>query len=250
VWLLPGPGANVEEMTMNLQQPLRTRGCLSGLAVLLSCVLGAPGLQAQGGFDADLAGATTSAQLELLLQKYPDKGDVLVPKLESVMIDEIRSAGVGNRFVLKDLPPSALKMALFVQSGDKFGSFDAGDPDEQIAVTLFSADEILEQNKNADFMTRIALEAMRDRLLFAGEFPGDKESSRTVAGSRTPRRPLADGSVHRIMGRVVMGQYSFLSEGPKTARLTFGVVRNAGYVYLRGKGTVALPDGTSVKLGY
>ena len=47
--------------------------------------------------------AKTSFQLEQLLEKYPEQGDKIIPKLEHMIIEEIIAKGVKNRFVIKKL---------------------------------------------------------------------------------------------------------------------------------------------------
>ncbi len=54
--------------------------------------------------------------------------------------------------------------------------------------------------------------------------------------------------IYRYAGEVKMGPYTFIGEGDKTNRLTFAFI-DSGYVYLRGKGKVVLPDGRTVSLG-
>ena len=82
------------------------------------------------------------------------------------------------------------------------------------------------------------------------EFPGD----RIPLLFGVPNIPFAPSSIHRFVGKVnleIDGQvYSFIGEGDKLHRLTFGVIKNIGYVYLRGKGRVILKNGKEVKLGY
>lgn len=54
--------------------------------------------------------------------------------------------------------------------------------------------------------------------------------------------------IYRYAGEVRMGPYTFIGEGDKANRLTFAAI-DSGYVYLRGKGKVVLPDGRTVSLG-
>ena len=54
--------------------------------------------------------------------------------------------------------------------------------------------------------------------------------------------PLRPGSVHRFLGEIPFGGCVF--RGAKDDPLTFGVVAGLGYVYLRGRGTVVLEDGS------
>jgi hypothetical protein len=43
--------------------------------------------------------------------------------------------------------------------------------------------------------------------------------------------------------------YKFLGAGDENHLLTFGVIRDVGYVYLRGKGSVQGSDNTLMRLG-
>jgi hypothetical protein len=221
-----------------------------GVLALLSCAswLSPSGTTAQSAFDEEFTKADTPQQLDLLLKNHPEKGNVIIPKLEIKLIEEIAGRGAGDRFVIKEPPPLSAKMALFVASGDALEMLDAGEPKEQISVTLFAVDELKEKAKG-NFMILAGLGAMSGRVLFSPEFPGDKDSSPTHGGSTVPRLPLADGSVHRIRGKVTMGEYTFLSEGDQLNRLTFGIVKDIGYVYVRGRGAVTLPNGEKIELG-
>lgn len=56
------------------------------------------------------------------------------------------------------------------------------------------------------------------------------------------------GSVHRLIGEIAIGNWTFFGEKDVARPLTF-VLTKEGYVYLRGKGKVRLPNGTTVQLG-
>lgn len=67
--------------------------------------------------------------------------------------------------------------------------------------------------------------------------------------------PVMDGngSIHRFVGRVQMmapGNVSvtFVGEGGASERLTFARLADIGYVHLRGRGQVVMPDGSTVSL--
>ena len=55
------------------------------------------------------------------------------------------------------------------------------------------------------------------------------------------------GSIHRFVGEVAIGRYVFSGENDPLNPLTFLLTRG-GYVYLRGRGTVTLPDGETVQM--
>jgi hypothetical protein len=52
------------------------------------------------------------------------------------------------------------------------------------------------------------------------------------------------GSIHRLIGEITIGEYVFIGEYDPINPLTFLLHKDYGYVYLRGRGTVILPDGT------
>lgn len=56
------------------------------------------------------------------------------------------------------------------------------------------------------------------------------------------------GSVHRFVGEITVGKYVFAGENDPFNPLTFLLMKD-GYVYVRGKGTVTLPDGKTTQLG-
>ncbi len=79
-------------------------------------------------------------------------------------------------------------------------------------------------------------------------FPGDHITGDPMAV------PLEDGSIHRFNGRkgLTLDGVTCEFEGAQDSRylLTFAVVKNVGYVYLRGKGKVRTPDGKVTYLGH
>ncbi len=58
----------------------------------------------------------------------------------------------------------------------------------------------------------------------------------------------SSGSIHRIIGRLGVGNYLFTGEKDVLYPLTF-ILTKEGYVYLRGRGTVKLANGETVQLG-
>jgi hypothetical protein len=79
------------------------------------------------------------------------------------------------------------------------------------------------------------------------EFPGD--FSGLIALMTIPN--FGDGSILRFKDvGIRMHGYTFVGEGDILNRLTFVVIKDVGYVYLRGKGKVISPEGVTTKLGY
>ncbi|RJQ51373.1 MAG: hypothetical protein C4526_10335 [Nitrospiraceae bacterium] len=162
-------------------------------------------------------------------------------------IEDIKKNGLGNRFFIKEIPLSSEMMAAcfnLVNCVSRVNNSKSVDN-----VTLASRESVKELIKQAGMNPRL-LGAMFDRfdafnkpiyIIYQKEVP---ESQADITA------PLGNGSIHEIYGSVRIGNYNFLNEGDKSDRLNFGIIESYGYVYLRGKGKVILPDGTEVKLGY
>ena len=193
------------------------------IGILMFLILSVPGI-AGAQFDDELRSATTSAQLEKLLQQYPNNAEEIVPKLENTLVTELRAKPVGERFSIKEIVPKPAGV-----SGSL--SISENGPSEFLYLTEYP----------------------EDRTTFAtGSFATVEINVRDVLSSEAV--PLGDGSIHRFSGgeqkTMKVGNYLFVNEGKKHHRLTFCLVKGQGYVYLRGKGLVITPDGNEVKLGY
>lgn len=65
------------------------------------------------------------------------------------------------------------------------------------------------------------------------------------AGSHTIICPAGtSGSIHRIMGEVMIGDYKFIGSYDPAFPLTFMLDSDYGYVYIRGRGSVIFPNGS------
>src|SRR5215831_11393312 len=53
----------------------------------------------------EIESATSSDALEQVLQRHPDQGQLIVPRIEALTVAEIRSDGPRNRFVIPGLEP-------------------------------------------------------------------------------------------------------------------------------------------------
>jgi len=152
-------------------------------------------------------------ELERILQANPDQADSLVPVLEELILRVISTAGVGVLFSIPGFSP---------RGGDTGsltirGIHESGDPPWELAM----------------------------------EFPNDRIPFSLGVGQSGTSIPLAHGSVHRFDGAVrLIEGYRFIGEGERPYRLTFGIVKDQGYIYLRGKGRVITPSGEEVRLGY
>lgn len=175
--------------------------CTLFVFILLSMAI------AEQNFDEEFNKAGTSEQLETLLKKYSNEGEKIIPKLESTIISEIKSKGVGNRFIIKEMT---------------VGAGSSG------SVTL--------------------QEAAPGLMMLSMEFPGDSTPV-SMGGSNIP---LGDGSIHRFVGKVELDAEgnTVIGEGDKLNRLSFCLIKDIGYVYLRGKGKVLLKNKKEVTIGY
>jgi len=149
----------------------------------------------------------SSFQLEKLLERYPEAGDLIVPELEHRIMNEIKNKGVKNRFVIKEI------------TIDKTNT--------PYSITVKNEKKVID---------------------LVAEFPGDGQGVIIYRGYLS----LISGTIHRFVGKIplLIEGYTFIGEGDKLHRLTFGVIENVGYVYLRGKGRVILKNGKEIKLGY
>ncbi len=89
----------------------------------------------------------------------------------------------------------------------------------------------------------------KNNLNIQMEFPGD-----AIPIVNNNPSPWGDGCIHRFVDTVTLeidqGEYTFISQGDTNNRLTFCLLKNFGYIYLRGNGKVITKDGNEVKLGY
>jgi hypothetical protein len=81
------------------------------------------------------------------------------------------------------------------------------------------------------------------------EFKAESDHANLQVDLRTgfPMFPIEVGTVHRFEGSVILAGYTFENEGDTTHRLTFAIVEDVGYVYLRGKGKVRQKDGRELR---
>lgn len=162
-------------------------------------------------FDQDFKKADTLEQIETLLKKYPNEGEKIIHKLEVVIIDEIKRKGVGSRFIVKEYMPR---------------------PDKSGSITLMEEPE---------------------HIRFLPEFPGDMKELFFDGKTGMFSPPSGYDSVHRFVGKIefkIGNVYAFIGEGDKLNRLTFALIQNIGYIYVRGKGKAILKEGTEIKFGY
>lgn len=158
-----------------------------------------------------------------------------VVEAEQMIVDHIRTTGPAGRFVIKEI--------------------SAQDQEQKASVCLHA-----NPKGGAMGKTEFPGDKIRMDLSFAG-IVAYGEGSRWVPnifrntpdGIKTTQDvPGGDGSIHRYAGAIPLGvglEYIFIGDTNTAHRLTFAVLKDIGYVYVRGKGIVRGPQGRTVKLG-
>jgi hypothetical protein len=164
-----------------------------------------------------------------------DSVQAQVVEAEKIIVDHIRAKGPGGRFVIKEV--------------------SAQDQERKASVCLHANPQGGAMGK-----TEFPGDKIRMDLSFAG-IVAYGEGSRwvpnifrnTPEGIKTTQDvPGGDGSIHRYSGAIPLGvglDYIFIGEANAAHRLTFVVLKDIGYVYVRGKGIVKGPQGKVIQLG-
>jgi hypothetical protein len=200
-------------------------------------------------------GGTQRSAIQTLAEHSRLKPDSGVCAIERSIVDAVRAEGVGDRFCLQAVPFTARNLLGIYRLPDglSFASANASVPstDQQPAsVALFDHAEI---HKEFAWVGDLFPDGGRYGIFpkatayFFQEYPGDRMPSKR---GDYVGWPCTDGSVHRIKGTITTDTCTLINEGAESERLTFAVIQPHGYVYLRGKGKVILPDGREVALGY
>ena len=174
-----------------------------------------------------------------------------VTKQEQELLVEVKKENSVKRYTIPNVPLRCDDINVLLLGRNEFqilslnclSSYTSLNP---VSVTIMSKNTMLEMIKDDD-MSELVVRAAWGNLFYFKEFSTDN-LPKTVSGDYLP--PLADGSIHRIFGTLVSGEYKFISEDDKFNRLTFAVIRDRGYVYLRGRGKVISADGSETLLGY
>lgn len=175
-----------------------------------------------------------------------------VPEMERAVLREIGTKGVGDRLVLDPKPVGGMGAMIISTAKGQISFRDCPapffpatvPPQSPISVTIASPEEILpKDNPAAQEVLRVYL---RGKVGLVTEFREDV-LERDFTGSCVA--PARDGAIHRFMGRVRIGPYVFESQGDQRNRLTFALIKDIGYVYIRGMGRVILPDGAERVFG-
>ncbi len=193
----------------------------------------------------------------------------LLKRQDTESMAEIKSAGVGDRLVIKEIQAktgsgSGTVTVLQYRSGLKAiaGAYFGGD-----AAWVHPVPGLTGQGKISGFPTTPS-QALTPDLAFGegrakyfatrhdGYLAADGKgkmifdgTGRVLDGAAALDAflPMSDGSIHRFIGKhTCFGlQISSQEDDP----LTFAVVKDVGYVYLHGTGLVTLKDGREVTLG-
>ena len=146
-----------------------------------------------------------------------------IPKAEAILIRNLGKDELSNRFnILELLPDSKVAEGGIVFSeGPKEGS--------TLISTEFPGDTLV-IGLGLGFTLNEPLEVTGEIILEAETY---------------------NVQIHRFRNKVATTSgYIFIGEGDDLNLLTFARLVNVGYLYLRGKGQVILPNGEEVKLGY
>ena len=172
---------------------------------------------------AKAAALNDAPALEALLDSEPDRGrrDPIVERLEILHRDDVLANGPGCRPIVNDLRIDP--------------------PDGRPGVTAMTVNSMPDRPG----LVRMGTELKHDRMMFSiGGMMG-------LGGARQKSDTWVHGNIHRVKAQYDVGGYetaAIASTGDKYHRMTFLLVHELGYVYLRGKGVIRRKDGTSVML--
>lgn len=205
--------------------------------------------------------AATAEQLEQALLEHPDQGPTLIPRLEAMLIDEVRKNGLGGRFVIKEVAVQGMpgRMTLLGEAGGTVLGQAEFATDQIPIVDNFTQMPFGDGSVQRFTGTvQIAVPLQADRPVSdasPGKPKAKSEDCRAVLDSYWERRQkmlaLIDGTGRQGAQRAKTEpvQYTVTGEGDALHRLTFAVLDKIGYVYLRGRGTLVGPNGAEVRLG-
>lgn len=145
---------------------------------------------------------------------------VSIPRFEELLVEDIAKNGVGDRFVLTE------------------------------SMLAFPTDAVSFYGSSSASSTTIQMDG-RGIPVPTAEFFRDSESYTVLqlfTGGRLLCIPAGDGCVHRYQGEVRLRDFTLVGDGDWSNRLTFAVIEDVGYVFLRGKGRVEMPDGRTISL--
>jgi hypothetical protein len=214
-------------------------------------------------FKATLELAKTPRQLQQLLGQYPDETKRIVPVLEKLLIRDLEAVGLKTRAprvagitVQKNRYTGNQKVRVEPVSSGKLPSV-LFPPNSRMWLAsymaptfqhgeLTEADSVGSVTLKHDQEFEVILEAWGDRV---PPFVLDSTGGVRLTGLSERDVPLGHGSVHRFVGNVALFGHTFMGDGSEADRLTFVLLRNLGYRYLRGNGRVLTKEGREMKVG-
>jgi hypothetical protein len=172
---------------------------------------------------AKAAALNDAPALEALLDSEPDRDrrDPIVERLEILHRDDVLPNGPGCRPVVKDLRIDP--------------------PDGRPGVSVMTVSSM----PGRPGLVQMGTELKHDRMMFSlGDMMG-------FGGAKQKSDTWVHGNIHRVKAQYDVGGYetaAIASTGDKYHRMTFLLVHEVGYVYLRGTGVIRRKDGTALTL--
>ena len=224
--------------------------------------------------EQELDQAKTPREVSVLLEKYPENKDIIIPRLEKLIVLRIKK-DTTNVFRIPGVikPDTDYRATWFVEATlvvDKVSSVNIAGTRFLIsprALKNVSLKLILDKGDNTKLvgsLTLLASPKPRVLLEYKGDsyppfvtgssggvelFVGNVDTKDTKKNLTHGKIPFGEESIHRFSGEINLGDYTFSGEADDSNRLTFVVLGN-DYYYVRGKGTVMTKNGSINKLGY
>lgn len=158
--------------------------------------------------------------------------------IENNMVKNILENGVGTRFVLKDiLPRGNISVQEIVTLAELAGSHDqeAQHNYARIGGTQYNFTKIVSYKATGQSILAHQ-DADTDHFTFKTLYPKDKLYFKLSFAGASLLEPLGNQCIWRFIGKIDFKDYIFYGDSKEP--LTFMLLKNVGFVYLHGKGTV------------
>ncbi len=215
----------------------------------------------QQDFETTLELAKTATQLQQLLAEYPSETKRIIPKLEQLLISGLQTTklktqpgrlqGINvqkNRYSgdqkVRVEPVSSYPSVVFPPNSRMWLGRSMAPTFQHGALT--EAESVGSVTLKQDPTFEVILEMWGDRI---PPFVLDSTGGVRLTGVTEGDVSLGHGSLHRFTGEVALFGYKFFGDGAEADRLTFVLLQNLGYVYLRGNGRVITKEGREIKFG-
>lgn len=172
---------------------------------------------------AKAAALNDAPALEALLDSEPDRGrrDPIVERLEILHREDVLANGPGCRPVVKDLRIDP--------------------PDGRPGVSAMTINSM----PGRPGLVQLGSELKHDQIMFSiGGMMG-------LGGAKPKSDTWMHGNIHRVKAQYDVDGYetaAITTTGDKYHRMTFLLVHEIGYVYLRGTGVIRRKDGMAITL--